>query len=58
LDGRALDERRVWFAEGRDLELNPRQTGPQLNLLIVAHVEIDGRSHSAFDRNVRFTTVK
>jgi transglutaminase-like putative cysteine protease len=53
-----LDERRVWFLEGRDLELSPRQTGDRVNLLIVAHIEVDGRPHTAFERNVRFTTVK
>jgi transglutaminase-like putative cysteine protease len=50
-----LDERRIWFLEGRDLELNPKQAGDRLNLLIVAHVEVDGRPHAAFKRQVRFT---
>ena len=50
-----LDERRIWFLEGRDLELNPKQTGAKINLLIVAHIEVDGRPHTAFDRVVRFT---
>jgi transglutaminase-like putative cysteine protease len=52
-----LDERRVWFLEGRDLELNPKQSGERINLLIVAHVEVDGRPHTAFTRNVRFMRV-
>lgn len=50
-----LDERRVWFAEGRNLELQPRQDTGKLNLLIIAHVEVDGRVHTAFDRTLRFT---
>lgn len=50
-----LDERRVWFLEGRDLQLNPKQSADRVNLLIVAHVEVDGRPHTTFDRVVRFT---
>ena len=50
-----LDERRIRFAEGRDLELNPRQTGERVNLLIVAYVEVDGRPHTSFDRVLRYT---
>lgn len=53
-----LDERRIWFLEGRDLELSPRQTGERVNLLIIAHVEVDGRPHTAIDRVLRYNEVK
>lgn len=53
-----VDERRVWFLEGRDLELNPRQDSGRLSLFIIAHVELDGQPHTAFDRVVRFTERK
>ena len=39
-------------------ERAPRQTGDRVILFIVAHVEVDGRPHKTFDRNLRFTTVK
>lgn len=53
-----LDERRVWFSDGRDLDLTPRQDGPRVNLFIVAYVEVDGRPHAGFTRTVQFTEVR
>jgi hypothetical protein len=38
--------------------LNPRQEGAKVNLLIIAHVEIDGKAHTAFDRVLRFNEIK
>ena len=52
-----LDDRRIRFAEGRNLQLSPAQSGPRVNLLIVAHVEVDGRPHTDFDRTVRFEEI-
>ena len=49
-----LDERRLRFSEGRDLELSPRQQGPPVNLFITAYVEVDGKPHVAFERVLRF----
>jgi len=40
-----LDDRRIRFSEGRDLELSPKQAGPRLNLWIVAYVEVDDKPH-------------
>jgi transglutaminase-like putative cysteine protease len=37
-----LDDRRLWYCEGRDFELSPRQTGGRVNTMIVGHAEIDG----------------
>lgn len=53
-----LDDRRIRFSEGRDLDLTPRQEGPRLNLLIIAYVEIDGKPHKGFERVVQFEEVK
>jgi transglutaminase-like putative cysteine protease len=53
-----LDDRRIRFAEGRDLDMTPKQAGPRVNLLIVAHVEVDGQPHNEFSRVVRFDELK
>lgn len=53
-----LDERRILFNDGRDLELSPKQNGPRLNLLIGAYVEVDGQAHTAWDRTMKFNEVK
>jgi len=53
-----LDERRIRFLEGRDLELNPKQQGPRVNLLIVAYVEVDGKPHTKFERVLHFHEVR
>jgi transglutaminase-like putative cysteine protease len=53
-----LDERRIHFVEGRDLELSPKQAGPRLNLLISAYVEVDGKPHASFKRVLKFEEVK
>jgi transglutaminase-like putative cysteine protease len=52
-----LDCRRIHFSEGRDLQLNPPQSGPRVNLLIGAYVEVDGKPHAAFERRMKFETV-
>ena len=53
-----LDERHIRFAEGRNLRLTPAQDGPAVNLFLIAHVEVDGRPHAAFDRVLRFKQVR
>ena len=37
-----LDERRLWYCEGRNFDLVPRQTGPKVNTMIIGLAEIDG----------------
>ena len=39
-----LDENRVAFTMGRDLELKPRQNREPLNYLIYPYAELDGAS--------------
>jgi transglutaminase-like putative cysteine protease len=41
----AHDANRVQFTLGRDLELNPRQTGQPLNYFIYPYVEVQGREY-------------
>lgn len=53
-----LDDRRIRFSEERDLDMSPKQTGPRVNLWIIAHVEVDGQLHTNFQRVVRFDEVK
>ncbi len=53
-----LDERRIRFIEGRDLELCPRQEGPRLNLFISAYMEVDGKPHSNFKRVLKYEEIK
>jgi transglutaminase-like putative cysteine protease len=53
-----LDWRRIRFSEGRDLQLNPSQAGPRVNLLIGAYVEVDGKPHAAFERRMKFQSVE
>jgi transglutaminase-like putative cysteine protease len=53
-----LDERRIRFAEGRELEMSPKQDGPRVNLLIGAYVEVDGKPHAGFQRSMTFQEVK
>src|ERR1041384_2659148 len=38
-----LEDRRVTFSRGRDLEMDPPQAGPPVNALIKAYVEADGK---------------
>jgi len=63
-DGRAqylagrLDDHRVRFAEGRDLDLSPRQDGLPVNLFIGAYVEVDGKPHTAVHRTLWFNEIR
>ena len=50
-----LDDARLEFAEGRDHDLAPLQKGPRPDLVIRAYVEVDGKPHRSFTRNLRFT---
>lgn len=53
-----LDERRVLFNEGRDLDLSPKQDSGRLNLFIGAYVEVDGKPHTTWERALKFIEVK
>ena len=49
-----LDDRRVEWAEGRGVRLDPAPAGSP-DLLIRGYVEVDGQPHKAFTRSLRFT---
>ncbi len=53
-----IDQNRVRFAEGRDLDIGDKKSGRRVNLIIGAYVEVDGAPHTAFDRKMVFTQVK
>lgn len=40
-----LNENRVHFTTGRDLDLSPKQAGPPLNYFIYPYVEVDGKPY-------------
>ena len=42
-----LSEDRVQFTTGRDIQLEPRQSGPALNFFVYPYVEIDGQPAAA-----------
>ncbi|HWE03559.1 MAG TPA: transglutaminase domain-containing protein [Tepidisphaeraceae bacterium] len=42
-----IDENRVAFTVGRDIDLVPRQAGPPLNFFIYPYVEVDGAPYPA-----------
>jgi transglutaminase-like putative cysteine protease len=49
-----LTEDRVTFSNGRDLLLEPKQTGGPLNFFIYPHVEVDGRAWAADKMDLKF----
>lgn len=53
-----LDERRLLFSAGRDLDMAPKQDGPRVNLFIRAYVEVDGKPYTTFDRILKYTELK
>jgi transglutaminase-like putative cysteine protease len=50
----AHDENRVEFSSGRDLTLNPKQTGDPLNYFIYPYAEVDGKAFAAIDKNFAY----
>jgi transglutaminase-like putative cysteine protease len=53
-----LDERRIRFSEGRNLDLSPRQDAAEsLNLMLVAYLEVDGQPHTSFKRVLKYTEI-
>jgi transglutaminase-like putative cysteine protease len=42
-----LDENRVMFTTGRDLELIPKQSGPPVNFFVYPYAEVDGKPYPA-----------
>ncbi|NUN50999.1 MAG: transglutaminase domain-containing protein [Candidatus Brocadiae bacterium] len=53
-----VDAQRVGFANGRNIDLAPKQDGPKLNWFIKCHVEIDGKEHEGWDRKLTWKSVK
>jgi transglutaminase-like putative cysteine protease len=49
-----LDDRRIEWAEGRDLELSPR-SDVRPDLVIRGWCEVDGKDHRGYDRRLLFT---
>ncbi len=49
-----LTENRIAFTRGRDIDLEPRQTGEHLNFFIYPYAELDGKPFTALDKAFRF----
>jgi transglutaminase-like putative cysteine protease len=50
----AHDQNRVQFSLGRDLTLNPKQSGEPLNYFVYPYVEYDGKEYSNVDNHFSF----
>jgi transglutaminase-like putative cysteine protease len=50
----AHDENRVQLSVGRDLTLAPKQAGEPMNYFIYPYVEVDGKPHTAIDKQFAF----
>jgi transglutaminase-like putative cysteine protease len=53
----AHDVNRVQFTVGRDLRLNPAQSGPPLNYFIYPYVEVDGQKYPSIKQEFLFADV-
>jgi transglutaminase-like putative cysteine protease len=50
----AHDENRVEFTRGRDLALEPRQSGDPLNYFIYPYAEVDGKPHTGVEKSFAY----
>ena len=50
----AHHENRVESTTGRDLLLNPKQTGEMLNYFIYPYAEVDGKTFTAIDKTFAY----
>ena len=50
----AHDENRVEFTRGRDLALEPRQSGDPLNYFIYPYAEVDGKPHAGVEKSFAY----
>jgi len=54
----ALDAKRLTWHRSRDLLMSPPQAAAPLPFNATAHVELDGRTHTAFTRSLTFDEVR
>lgn len=53
-----IDDWRVSFSFGRNIELAPKQDGGRLNWFVRCYVETDGREHAGWTRRLTYRSVK
>lgn len=53
-----IDASRVAFSQGRNIDLAPKQDGPRLNWFVKCHVEVDGKSHGGWTRQLTWRSAK
>lgn len=51
----ALDQNRVRFSRGRDLQLNPKQSSDAVNYLVYPYAELDGRPFAGITQEFSYT---
>ena len=54
----SLDTNRVQFTIGRDLVLNPPQSGPPVNYLVYPYAELDGQPYDRLEKKFSFRDVR
>ncbi len=52
-----LDENRIAFSIGRDVQINPQENSLKLNYFIYPYVIIDGKEHTKVEAKVKFSDV-
>lgn len=53
-----IDDARVSFSFGRNIDLAPKQDGPKLNWFIKCYVEVDGKEHTGWTRELTYKSLK
>jgi transglutaminase-like putative cysteine protease len=53
-----VDANRVAFSYGRNIDLAPKQGGAKLNWFIKCYVEVDGKEHTAWTREMSYKSLK
>lgn len=53
-----IDDWRVTFSFGRNIDLAPKQEGPKLNWFVKCHVEADGKEHGGWTRELTYRSAK
>jgi transglutaminase-like putative cysteine protease len=54
----SLDTNRVQFTIGRDLVLNPPQSGPPVNYLVYPYAELDGQPYDHLEKKFSFRDIR
>lgn len=53
-----VDANRVAFSQGRNIDLAPKQDGAKLNWFVKCYVEVDGKEHTGWTRDLTWKSAK